>query len=108
MSSSFSNKRIPSSCRPCMSGIRSYVPTWGVLVALLGLTVFASFLLNGSVSLAASMGIALAKAALIFWFFVHLSEEGGPGRLFAIAAAAWLLILALLTTSDYATWHVAW
>ena len=85
---------------------RSHVFTWVALIVLLGLTVLASFILSGPASLAASMGIALAKATLIFWFFMHLSEEGGVVRLFAVAAIAWLLIFGLLMATDYATRHL--
>ncbi|WEX10573.1 cytochrome C oxidase subunit IV family protein [Chelativorans sp. AA-79] len=90
-----------------MGGIRPYVLTWAGLLALLALTVSASFLLSGPPSLLAGMAIALAKAALILWFFMHLREETGLVRLFAIAAAAWLVILALLTSADYATRHLS-
>jgi cytochrome c oxidase subunit 4 len=86
-----------------MSSVRTYIFAWAGLVALLALTVLSSFLLSGLPSLAVSMLIAFAKAALVFWFFMHLSEEGGLIRLFAFAAGAWLLIMALLTATDYGT-----
>jgi len=86
-----------------MSSTRSYILAWAGLMVLLGLTVFASFLLSGLPSLAVSMLIAFAKAALVLWFFMHLSEESGLVRLFALAAGAWLLIMALLTATDYGT-----
>lgn len=90
-----------------VSSIRPYVLAWAGLVALLVLTVSASFLLSGPASLVTGMTIAFAKAALVFWFFMHLREESGLVRLFALAAGAWVLILALLTASDYATRHLA-
>lgn len=86
-----------------MAGVRSLIFAWAALMALLGLTVLASFFLTGAVSLATGMTIAVAKAGLIFWFFMHLREESGLVRLFAMAAVAWLLILALLVGADYAT-----
>ena len=82
---------------------RSLLLVWSALLALLGLTVTASFLLAGPASFAVSLAIALAKAALIFWFFMHLREERGLIRIFAIGAAAWLLIMFLLIAADYGT-----
>ena len=86
-----------------MTGFRPLILVWIALLVLLGLTVTASFQFAGPPSIAASLGIALTKAALIFWFFMHLREEGGVLRLAAIAAAVWLLILFLLAAADYTT-----
>ncbi len=72
---------------------RSLLLTWIALVVLLALTVGASFVLTGPPSLAAALLIAFAKAALILWIFMHLREISGLLRVFAVAAAAWLLIL---------------
>jgi caa(3)-type oxidase subunit IV len=44
-----------------------------------------------------------AKAMPIFWHFMYLREERGLVRLFAIDGSAWLLVLLLLLTADYAT-----
>ncbi|HEY6980321.1 cytochrome C oxidase subunit IV family protein [Reyranella sp.] len=76
---------------------------WGALVALLSLTVGASFLLTGAASIVVSLGIAFAKAALIFWFFMQLRGEHGLIRVFAVGASVWLLILFGLASIDYAT-----
>ena len=86
-----------------MTGIKPLIVVWAALLVLLVLTVAASFQFSGPPSIAASLGIALAKAALIFWFFMHLREESGLLRLAAIAAAVWLLILFLLVAADYTT-----
>lgn len=88
-----------------MGGIRPLLLVWAALLALLALTIAASFVLTGPLSLAASLSIALAKAALVFWFYMHLKEEGGLVRLAAVAAGAWLLILFALSASDFATRH---
>lgn len=86
-----------------MTGIRPLILVWAALLVLLGLTVTASFQFSGPASIAASLGIALAKAVLIFWFFMHLREESGLIRLVAIGAAAWMLILFLLAAADFTT-----
>lgn len=76
---------------------------WVTLVALLALTVGASFVLTGTASIVVSLGIAFAKTTLIFWFFMQLRSEQGLIRVFAVGAGVWLLILFGLATIDYAT-----
>ena len=76
---------------------------WLALMALLAATVVSSMLLRGSVGLAASLVIALAKAALVFWFFMHLREENGLARIAATGAVLWVAILFLLSGLDIVT-----
>ena len=83
---------------------RLLVLVWAALLVLLAATVGASFLpIGGSGRTAISLSIALAKAALIFWFYMHLREEGGLVRLAAAAGALWLLIMLALMSADYLT-----
>ena len=72
---------------------RGLLLTWGALMALLALTIGASFALTGAASLAAGLAVAAAKATLILWVFMHLSEDSGLLRVIAVAAFAWLAIL---------------
>ena len=74
-------------------GTRRLLLTWAALMLLLALTVGASFGLAGPASLAAGLGIAALKAALILWAFMHLAEDDGLLRIIALAAFAWLGIL---------------
>ena len=76
---------------------------WLALIALLALTVAGSFTVTGASSAIVSFGVAAAKVALIFWFFMQLRTEKGLIRVFAVGAIAWLLILLLFATIDYAT-----
>lgn len=85
-----------------MKAMRLLMLVWGLLMALLLMTVGASFLLRGPASLAAGLAIALGKAGLIYWFFMHLREESGLVRLAALGAGAWLLIFLALLGTDYA------
>ncbi|MGB0083840.1 MAG: cytochrome C oxidase subunit IV family protein [Rhodomicrobiaceae bacterium] len=84
-------------------GMGRLLLVWISLLALLALTVTASFQFTGPLNLSVSICIALAKATLIFWFFMRLREEGGLLRLIAVGAGAWLIILLLLAGTDYAT-----
>lgn len=76
---------------------------WLALLALLGATIGASYLLSGPASAVASLGIALAKATLIFWYFMQLRSEKGLTRVFAVGALVWLITLLTLSTIDYLT-----
>ncbi|MBN9032461.1 MAG: hypothetical protein BGO05_22320 [Rhizobiales bacterium 63-7] len=76
---------------------------WLALMALLAATVVSSMLLQGTAGLAASLVIALAKAALVFWFFMHLREENGLARIAATGAVLWVAILFLLSGLDIVT-----
>jgi cytochrome c oxidase subunit 4 len=76
---------------------------WLALSALLALTVGASFVLHGEWSVMVGLGIALAKAALVFWFFMRLKDETGLVRIFAVGAAIWLVLLLLFSSGDYVT-----
>jgi cytochrome c oxidase subunit 4 len=86
-----------------MSGIRGLITIWAILLALLALTVAGSFAFTGPTSLVISLGIAFAKAALVYWFFMNLREETGLTRVIAFGVGAWLFILFLLSGFDYLT-----
>lgn len=83
------------------ASVRPLILTWAALMALLGLTVGATFLPLGPFMPLVNLGIAFAKTALIFWVFMHLRELGGLPRLAAAGALAWLAILFLLMAADY-------
>jgi cytochrome c oxidase subunit 4 len=82
---------------------RRLVLVWVALLILLALTISATFLPIGPLKPVVNFGIALAKATLIFWFYMHLREESGLVRLAAVGAGAWLVIMLLLMSSDYLT-----
>ena len=86
-----------------MTELRPLVLVWLGLLALLALTIAASFVLAGPWAFVFGIAVALAKAILVFWFYMNLNEAGGIVRLIATGAAVWLLILILLTSTDYAT-----
>ena len=76
---------------------------WAALLALLALTVSASFAPLGPLKPAIALSIAAAKAGLILWVFMHLREQGWLARLIAVAAVAWIALLAIMTQTDLAT-----
>jgi cytochrome c oxidase subunit IV len=84
-----------------MPEARRLLLTWTALLVLLAATIGASFVFTGMASLAAGLGVAVAKAALILWVFMHLSEIRGLLRVFAVAGFAWLMILFALGALAY-------
>jgi cytochrome c oxidase subunit IV len=73
------------------------------LMALLALTALTVRLPAGPWSLPLSLGIATAKLALIFFYFMQLRHHRGMVRIFALAGFFWLGISGVLTFSDYLT-----
>lgn len=73
------------------------------LVILLALTVGADLIPLGAFHTPVALGIALAKATLIAWFFMELRGQSARIRILASAGLLWLFILVLLTASDYVT-----
>lgn len=80
-----------------------YVKTFAALLLLLAATVAANFLDLGAFGAAASLGIAIVKAALITLFFMEVRYSKPMTWLFAGAALAWLVIMIGLTMNDYQT-----
>jgi cytochrome c oxidase subunit 4 len=77
--------------------------SFAALIALLGAAALVPQLPPGPWLLVLSLGIAFAKLAIIFLFFMHLRYQRGLVRIFAIAGFFWLAIAATLTLADYLT-----
>jgi len=73
------------------------------LLALLALTVSASFLPLGGLSPVVSTAIALAKTGLIAWFFMELRSEGWPLRLALMAGLFMCSLLLVMSSIDPVT-----
>lgn len=80
--------------------LRLYVWVWVALMALLASTVALTFAPIGPFKTAANLGIAVIKAALVFWVYMHLSRRPALERVAALAAIAWLGILLTLTGTE--------
>jgi cytochrome c oxidase subunit 4 len=80
---------------------QTILKVWLGLFALLALTTAMAFVQLGSANLAIALSIAIAKAALVLWFFMELKGSAGLTRAFALAGFFWLLILVVLTWADY-------
>jgi cytochrome c oxidase subunit 4 len=76
---------------------------WLALVALLGITCALAFVPMGRLNLPLSLGIAFLKAALVGVIFMRLREDRPLHRLAASIGPIWIVIMLLLTGTDYFT-----
>ena len=74
--------------------------TFAPQMALLALTIGASFLPLGPALPAISYGIAAAKARLVLWFFMELRSEDGLARLAVLIGFGWLILLIAFTAAE--------
>ncbi len=83
------------------SGVGAYFGVFAALMILTALTVWAAFQHLGVWNTPVALTIAVMKALLVAWIFMHL--RGSPKLLIFIVAASvlWLAFLILITVSDY-------
>ena len=86
-----------------MKAVRTILLAWAGLLALLALTIGASFAPLGHALPFFSYGIAIAKAAVVAWIFMELRMRDGLQRLALSAGFVWLAILFVLLFADTLT-----
>ena len=86
-----------------MKMIRTIFYAWIALVVLLALTIGASFLPLGKALVFANYGIAIAKTAIIVWFFMEMRTRNGLERLALGVGFIWLSFLLILSFADVLT-----
>lgn len=80
-------------------GYGSYFLTWFSLLALTAITVAAAGMHFGSMSVLVALGIALIKAAIVLYLFMHLKYEDATfHRLLMIVIAAMVIFIGLTFT----------
>jgi len=83
--------------------MRICLATYAALIILLATTMSVSLVHMGALNPVLNLGIAAAKAGLIFWVFMHLREMPPLVRLVSVAALLWLAILFTLGLADWLT-----
>jgi cytochrome c oxidase subunit 4 len=83
--------------------IRRLAIVYLALLALLSATMLATWIGLGRLGPFVSLGIAVAKASLVFWFFMELRQAAGLVRLFAVAGVFWILLMFSLGMGDWLT-----
>jgi cytochrome c oxidase subunit 4 len=81
--------------------VRTYVAVFIALLLLLVATVAAAYLPIGDLHFPVAIVIAVAKAALIVLFFMHVLHAHRLIMIVALAGLLWLGIMLALTLSDY-------
>jgi len=86
--------------------VRGLITVYIWLMVLLVATVAAALVPwfhVGNFNIVIAMAIAITKAAMVVWIFMHVRDSGRLVWIFAVAAFVWLGIMVLLTFSDYLT-----
>ena len=86
-----------------MKALRTIVAAWIALLALLALTIAASFAPLGPALPFISYAIAIAKTAIVVWIFMELRVRDGLQRIALATGFAWLAILLILLFADELT-----
>jgi cytochrome c oxidase subunit 4 len=86
-----------------MMAVRTILLAWAALLALLALTIAASFAPLGHALPFVSYGIAAAKTALVVWIFMELRVRDGLQRIALGVGFVWLGILFVLLFADTLT-----
>jgi len=83
-----------------------YLATFLMLMLLLVMTVAASFIHLGALNWVAAITIAILKACLIAYYFMHLRTTARLTWMAAVAGCVMLIILAALILAD--SWTRPW
>jgi len=86
---------------PSPPPLRHYAWTWLALLALLALTAGSAFIPLGAFNLVLNLAIALAKALLVVFLFMHVRRGTPMIRVFALAGLMWLALLVGLSLTDF-------
>ena len=86
-----------------MKAVRAILWSWAALLALLALTIGASFAPLGAALPFVSYGIALAKTAIVAWIFMELRARDGMQRVALAVGFVWALFLFVLLLADNLT-----
>ena len=77
------------------------VAVWAALIVLTFATTAASYLELGEWNIVLAMAIALTKVSLVAWIFMGVRYSTTLTRLFCVAGLIWLVIMMIVTSSDY-------
>jgi cytochrome c oxidase subunit IV len=86
-----------------VDSIKTYAAVWIVLLILTGVTTAVAFVDLGPFSVVVALTIAVVKMLLVALFFMHIRHSTHLTRLVVAGGLIWLMILLLLTLSDFMT-----
>jgi cytochrome c oxidase subunit 4 len=79
----------------------TYYGIFGTLMVLTGLTIGVAFIHLGRMNFPVALAIAIAKATLVILFFMHLKDSSKLTKMIVGMALFFLLIMFVLTMTDY-------
>jgi cytochrome c oxidase subunit 4 len=85
------------------SSLRMYFAVYALLVAGLAATVGVAYLHLGSATIAITLLIAFAKAALVAIYFMHVRDSPALNWIAISSGLVWLSILLSFVLIDYST-----
>jgi cytochrome c oxidase subunit IV len=83
--------------------VKHLISAWLALLGLLGLTLGSAYVPMGAGNFVVNLTIAVLKALIVAWVFMHATRSGPFVRLLAATGVLWLLILVGLGMTDYAS-----
>ncbi|MGA2989079.1 MAG: cytochrome C oxidase subunit IV family protein [Candidatus Korobacteraceae bacterium] len=86
-----------------LTSVKTFVAIWITLLVLTGVTVGVAQLNLGALSVAVALIIAVIKASLVALFFMEIRYSHKMTQVVLIGGVVWLLILLLLSMTDYAS-----
>jgi cytochrome c oxidase subunit 4 len=86
-----------------LTPVKTFVAIWIALLVFTGITVGVSYLNFGALSVAVALIIAVIKASLVALFFMEIRYSHKMTQIVLIGGVVWLLILLLLSMTDYAS-----
>jgi cytochrome c oxidase subunit IV len=86
---------------PHVGSLGSYLGIFGLLMALTGLTVYASTVNLGWMNVWVAVIIACCKATVVVLFFMHVKYSSPLVKLTAACGFIWLLFMFGITFADY-------
>ena len=86
-----------------VSPISLYVTIFLSLMVLTAVTVGAAFVDLGPLNFPVALAIALFKASLVIWYFMHVKYQSALTKLTVATGIFFLVILLTLTMIDYSS-----
>lgn len=83
-----------------------YISIWIILLCFTALTTGVAFIDLGSLNTVVALAIAICKAGIVVLFFMHARHSEKLVRVVIGVAIFWLLILIVISTTDFATRHL--
>ena len=86
-----------------IDSVATYVKILFTLLVLTGVTTAVAYVDLGAFSTVIALSIAVVKMLLVALFFMHVRHSTKLTRLVVVGGMLWLMILLLLTMTDFAT-----